>query len=360
MSDSSKAENTRDPSSVVNSGPTGRAFAMVALLLALLALLAAGWANWQLQALRQLPARIGADGSRVIGLTRQLDTLAASSERQQQQLEDLSDSLDAGLAVLPELTARMQQSEQQLESLSATDAGTRNAWLKAEALYYLQVANTQATLAADSRTAAIALQFADDKLRDTGDPALTAVRAKLTADLAALKALPQVDRAGMALRLQAFASQAGSWPFRSTAPERFAPAVGSPETPADIPPWDRFIEILKAVFASIVSVKQTDARPLAQLGAEERALIVAGLQAELTLARLALADNDAKTFRQSLQQATAQVRQYFDPQAPAVTAALVAFTELQATELPGPLPDISGALTLLLSGADTASPGDAK
>jgi uncharacterized protein HemX len=164
----------------------------------------------------------------------------------------------------------------------------------------------------------------------------------------------------MALRLQALASQADSWPFRSSAPERFAPAVGSPETQADLPPWDRFVATIKAVFASIVSVKQTGARPLAQLGAEERALIIAGLQAELTLARLALADNDAKTFRQSLLQAIAQVRQYFDPQAPAVKAALAAFAELEATELPGPLPDISGALTLLLSPADTASSDDAK
>jgi uroporphyrin-3 C-methyltransferase len=366
MSESSKAmsesgNNTQDPASGYKSTTSRQALGTTTLLLAALALLAAGWANWQLESLRQLPERISVDGSRLATLTRQIDTLTANSNRQQQQLADLASSLEDGLGVLPELAARIQQNEQQLASLPAMDASSRSAWLKTEALYYLQIANAQATLAGDPQMAANALQFADDKLRDAGDPSLATVRAQLTKDLVALRAMPQSDRVGMSFRLQALASQAATWPFQSAAPERFAPDIRSAAAAPDGAMWERFVATLKAVFASIVSIKQTAAVPVAQLGSAERALIVAALEAELQLARLALAANDAESFSQSLQQITAQVQKYFDPQSAAVSAALVTLKELRAAELPGPMPDISGTLTLMLAaGADVApaSAGD--
>lgn len=352
MNDSSKAEHTQYADAGNKPTVARQTLGGLALIIALLALLAAGWAIWQLQALRQLPARISMDSDRLVSLTRQADTLASMGKRQEQQLADLATSLEDGLAVLPEMSNQILRTEQRVANLPVMDSGTRNAWLKTEALNYLQIANAQATLAGNAQMAASALQFADAKLRDTDDPALAPVRAQLAKDLELLRALPQVDRAGISFRLQALADQSASWPFQGRAPVGVEQNISSVDVAPGQSVWQQLLAKLRAVFSSLVIIKKTDGPPVAQLGSAERALILAELEAELQLARLALATSDAESFRQSLQQLSRQLKKYFDTDAAAVAAALKTLEELQATELPDALPDISGALTLLLSSSE--------
>lgn len=356
MNDSSKAEHTQHTDSGSKPAATRQTLSALALTIALLALLAAGWANWQMQALRQLPARVSTDGDRLVSLARQADTLASISKRQEQQIADLATSLEDGLAVLPEMSNQILRNEQRLANLPVMDAATRNDWLKTEALNYLQIANAQATLAGNAQMAASALRFADEKLRDTEDPGVAPVRAQLAKDLAMLQALPQVDRAGIAFRLQALANQSATWPFQNSAPDSFEQNISNVDVAPGQSVWQQFLAKLKAVFSGLVIIRKTDAPPVVQLGSAERALIVAGIEAELQLARLALAVNDAESFRQSLQQLSGLLKQFFDTDAAAVAAALDTFAELQATELPDALPDVSGALKLLLADSTPAVP----
>ena len=335
MNDSSNAEHTQQADSGSKPTVARQTLGALALIIALLALLAAGWANWQMQALRQLPARISADSDRIISLTRQADTLAAIGKKQEQQIADLATSLEDGLAVLPEMSNQILQNQQRLANLPVMDSGTRNDWLKTEAINYLQIANAQATLAGNAQMAASALQFADEKLRDTDDPAMAPVRAQLAKDLELLRALPQVDRAGISFRLQALADQSASWPFQGRAPDGVEQNISSVDVAPGQSVWQQLLTKLKAVFSSLVIIKKTDAPPIAQLGSVERALIVAELEAELQLARLALAAGDADGFRQSLLQLTRRLKEYFDTDAAPVAAALRTLEELQATELPG-------------------------
>lgn len=356
MNESGKTEQALQADSGSKPTAARQTMGALALIIALLALLAAGWAVWQMQALQQLPARISADSDRLVTLTRQADSLASISKRQEQQIADLAMSLEDGLAVLPEMSNQIRQTEQRVTNLPVMDSATRNDWLKKEALNYLQIANAQASLAGNAQMAASALQFADEKLRDTEDPAVEPVRAQLAKDIAVLQALPQVDRVGISFQLQALANQSASWPFQGNAPDSFKQDISNVDLAPGQSVWQQFLAKLKAVFSGLVIVRKTNAPPVAQLGAAERALIVAEVDAELQLARLALAASDAESFRQSLQQLSRMLKQFFDTDAAAVAAALGTLEELQATELPGSLPDVSGALTLLLSNSSNATP----
>jgi uroporphyrin-3 C-methyltransferase len=356
MNESGKTEQALQADSGSKPTAARQTMGALALIIALLALLAAGWAVWQMQALQQLPARISADSDRLVTLTRQADSLASISKRQEQQIADLAMSLEDGLAVLPEMSNQIRQTEQRVTNLPVMDSATRNDWLKKEALNYLQIANAQASLAGNAQMAASALQFADEKLRDTEDPAVEPVRAQLAKDIAVLQALPQVDRVGISFQLQALANQSASWPFQGNAPDSFKQDISNVELAPGQSVWQQFLVKLKAVFSGLVIIRKTNAPPVAQLGAAERALIVAEVDAELQLARLALAASDAESFRQSLQQLSRMLKQFFDTDAAAVAAALGTLEELQATELPGSLPDVSGALTLLLSNSSNATP----
>ena len=322
----------------------------VALLMSLLALTAAGWTAWQLVDLQGIPSRISSDSGKLQALSSLLDGLAQRSDRQQQLLIDLESSLESGLEVIPDLSLRLAQSEEQLANIPGINARSRGDLLKTEALYYLQIANAQATLAGNAQVAASALQLADDKLRDAGDPSLTRVRAQLSEELVALKAVPIIDLTGISFRLQALAVQTETWPFRNAAPNNFSPDIlGGNETAEDAGAWERFVATVKAVFSSIVSVKETDVPHATQLGSAEEALVLEIVKAELQVARLALISGNAELFSQSLVRVNAQIYEYFVIDATAVNAALTTLVEFQALELPGPLPDISGSAALLLS-----------
>jgi uroporphyrin-3 C-methyltransferase len=340
----------------VSAAQSSRSFLPgLALLISVAAFAAAGWTAWQLVAFQDIPSRVSGDAGKIKDLSRRLDGLVQQSGQQQQFIADLESALENGLGVIPELSLRLTQNEEQLANIPGINARSRANWLVTEALYYLKIANAQATLAGNATVAASALQLADDKLRDAGDPSLTPVRAQLSTELAALKAVPVIDRTGIAFRLQSLAAQAGSWSFRTTAPDNFSPDIQVIDDGAEATDyWDRFVATVKAVFASIVSVKETNAPRLAQLGSAEEALIVEAVKAELQVARLALIGGNTELLMQSLERVNEQIDEYFDTDSTAVAAARVNVAELRALELPGPLPDISGSLALMLSLTDTA------
>ena len=74
--------------------------------------------------------------------------------------------------------------------------------------------------------------------------------------------------------------------------------------------------------------------------------------AELQVARISFASGNNDLFRQSLQRALDEIEIYFDLETAAVAAAVSTLQEIQATELPEAMPDISGSMALLLASAE--------
>jgi uroporphyrin-3 C-methyltransferase len=317
------------------------------------ALAAAAFAALQLDGLQNsvMQSSEGASGriERLSGeLNTRIDALLRQTSEQRQQVADLQVAVEQTVSSVTDLPQRVAQVEAQLATVPGIDPRSRSEFLQSEAMYYMRIANAQATLAGEPGIAANALQLADDKLREAADPALVEVRRQLGADIAALRAVPQVDRTGASFRLQALAAEVYNWPFRYGVPTRFgneqAPATGG----ADVSAWERLQALVKGVAASIVSVREVDAAPEAQLAAAEQAIIVETVRAELQLARLALIDNNVELYQQALARVAEQSGRYFDTGASAVAAALEQLAELAELELPGALPDASGSLQLML------------
>src|SRR5690606_37833140 len=86
------------------------------------------------------------------------DVFAASLQDLPRRLANIEDDLD-------ELPNRLTAMERQINAAQGGSSDARTAWIRAEAEYYLTVANTELELAGHWENAVRALELADNRLR---------------------------------------------------------------------------------------------------------------------------------------------------------------------------------------------------
>lgn len=342
------------PAAPARRGVTG-AVALLALLLALVALAAAGYLWWASQdrgaavaghtaeierlsgtleearsSLRDLQARVG-----------ELGTADTERSRGLRGLEERLEGLEDRLASVP---GRLSSLESSMASLQGISAGARDAWLLAEAEYYLQLANAELQLAGNPERALLALEFADQRIRQLADPALAEVRRTLTRELRAVEAMEKPDLQGISMTLASLAETVDSLPLASETAE---PGDGGGPPPEALSGIDRALASVKAAFSDIVTVRRTDEAVTPLISPEAAWFLRANLALRLQTARLALLRGEQEIFEQSLADAAAWLRDYYDTDSQAVRSAVETLSGLRAAEFTVTPPDISGSLRLL-------------
>jgi len=293
---------------------------------------------------RELAAR-SAELGRLAG---DMERLGSTDARLDADLDALAKRIERQLEELP---ARMTRVEMTLDKIPGIAEQARSAWLLAEAEYFLRVAHAQLDLVGNADVSLRALDLADAKLKDLGDPGLTRVRAKLSDERTALKAVPRPDAEGIVLELGSLAQTLDTLPLSRTAPGRFVRET----TPGDETGWRRAWRVIVDALAGIISVRRNDETVTPLMSATEEAMLIRSLDVELQIARLAVIRNQGTLYRTSLQAVGNRLAQYFDTDATAVRAAQETVGRLAAADLPGELPDISGSLKLLLTLGDEAA-----
>jgi uroporphyrin-3 C-methyltransferase len=231
-----------------------------------------------------------------------------------------------------------------VSSLQGISVGARNAWLLAEAEYYMQIANAQLQLAGHPELAALALGLADERILQVADPALTGVRRALAGELRALDVMEKPDTTGAALTLASLAEVVDSLPLRQEikVPER-ADRTLDPELTGT----NRALASLKSAVSEAVSVRRVDeaARPF--IAPEAQYFLRANLALQLQAARLAMLRGEAGMFEQSLDDAADWLNEYYDTDSMPVSSALQTIADIRGSALSVALPDISESLRLL-------------
>ena len=245
--------------------------------------------------------QVAADRDRAEELTAKMQRrLAAVEDRMRRERDDLNrlvQRIGTGAAAEDSLAGRIAQLEEAIAKLPGGER-VRLLWRVEQAEYFMRVANVQATLAGDSAGALTALTIADEQLRDAADPRFSPVRKLLARDIAALRAVPQVDTEGLVLKLTALSGSIGRLPLKQVAPGSFATTPAAPE--AGLTGMQRALAALRSAFASIVSVRRTDAPAATLLSEESAGALVRSLELELQMARLALLRGQAQVYRSSL------------------------------------------------------------
>ena len=254
--------------------------------------------------------------------------------------------------VLADENLRLQEREAELRAAVADvhrrvgRSGTQ--WMIAETEYLLRIASHRLDLARDAQTARVALELADQRLRDTQDPGWAGVRAQIARDIAQLSAFESPDSAGMAARLSALIEQI---PQLKIATATIGPQRTLSEMPDREPgerSWDTLLNDLWAGFKDSVRIRERDEPVQAMLPPEHQFFLYENLKLHLEAARLGLARNDQALFRDNLRVAADWLGKYFDPDAGTASAMRRAIDELLEVDIQPELPDISQSLRALL------------
>ncbi len=284
---------------------------------------------------------------------------------QQAQLAEQRERLSNQGSAVDEARTAFQQQEQRLADenlqLQEREAELRAAvadvhrrvgrsgtqWMIAETEYLLRIANHRLILARDAETARIAMELADQRLRDTQDPGWAGVREQIARDIAKLSTFETPDSAGLAARLTAMIEQIPQLKIaratigaERTLPQRVTREPGERS-------WDTLLDDVWAGFKDSVRIRERDKPVQAMLAPEHQFFLYENLKLHLEAARLGLARNDPALYSDNLATAADWLNKFFAADDNTTGTLREGIDALRRVDINPPMPDISQSLRAL-------------
>ncbi|WP_304526399.1 uroporphyrinogen-III C-methyltransferase [Halomonas sp. I5-271120] len=309
--------------------------ALVLVILLAVGVVVAGWFGWQrLEQQQQRLAQVDSNREAVSALESRLseaeqarasvdDAVASVESEFSDYQSQVNDTLDR---VLDELNSQQQTDERE--------------WLHAEVAYLLRLANQRLQLERDVGGAMALLETADKRLKEADNPALLPVRRAVADELAKLDAVPDVDRTGLYLSLNAQQEQLASLPLKQDVAE--IAAEGSIETPPS-GDWQQQLKRFGSELKDLVTVRRHDQALEALITPEQESYLRQNVRLVIEQAQLALLKEEPELYRASLDKAVTLIEGYYDTDRDSVKTSIARLTDMRGKTIRPELPDISGS-----------------
>lgn len=294
--------------------------------------------------LRTVSESLNATQEALATLEQSVSALEDLDTQRNERIDSLGRQLNDRLRQLESMPGRLSSVEASMASIQGISTGARDAWLLAEAEYYMQIANAQLQLANNAQLASIALQHADERILQLADPRLTRVRQALSDELRSLEAIAKPDIAGITLTLASLAGAVDSLPLKHEVVVREGQNT---EIDPELTGMDRALASLRSAVGGVVSVRRADEAMQPLIAPEAQYFLRANLALQLQAARLALLRGEENVFRQSLDDADAWLEEYYDPGNNAVQSARETISNIRGSVFSVAMPDISQSLRRL-------------
>jgi uroporphyrin-3 C-methyltransferase len=282
------------------------------------------------------------------------DTVAKESRAMARQAQEQLAVLQGKLGELEGRVAESKSQQATLETLYRDLARNRDEWSLAEIEQSVALAAQQLQLAGNVQGALLALQAADARLAGNSRPQFIGLRKVLLRDLERLRALPQIDLAGMNLRLESALAAVDALPFavdgrpRDESRARLAAAAPAPSTDVgSLAYWRQIAAEFWAELRSLVRIQRFDREEPALLAPGQAFFLRENLKLRLLNARLALLAHDQWTFRNEIKQAQAWVDRYFDGREKSVQTVQDSLRQLASAEINIELPNLNESLSAI-------------
>ena len=322
----------------VSSRRTGNGVSPMWFAFAALALLLALYAHW----------RFGQFDERIDRLRGQVGETRATQDRVAQQLAALTARLEQANAQFREQIRGLHEVPMQVGELGQTVAELRarteapqRAWVRAEALYLLELAARRLRLEHDVPTAIAAMESADARLATVADPGVAEVRAQVARELESLRSVTLPDLPNVISRLTALegtvdryrvlgvpvaqARRTGQWP-RET--------LGA---------FERAMNRLAQAWHDLFSYRRVEPGMSRLVTREEESLRRQHFELLLFATRIAAMQRDRAAYQQALQSSIEWLDRFFDVRDPDVEAARSELVALSAIDIDPARPEIGTA-----------------
>jgi uncharacterized protein HemX len=272
--------------------------------------------------------------------------LGAASSESRAAVAQLQAALREAQGRITELEGRVADTQEQrvaLEEMYRDLARSADDRVLSEVEQMLVLASQQLQLAGNVRGALAALQAADQRLAHAEKLAATPLRRAIAADMERLKAVPQVDTVGIAVKLDGLIAQADTLPLTisETAP---APRPASRYRTPDEGGITRAARDFWDEMKGLVRIRDVEPADAALLTPAQSYFLRENLKLRLLSARVALLARDEPSFREDMRTTQAWVTRYFDPRAKPTQAAQLVLKQLYETPVAITLPDINASL----------------
>lgn len=270
------------------------------------------------------------------------DGTAAESRALAKEALESAREAQAKLGVLENRIAESQSQQLALEALYQELSRSRDEWALAEIEQMLTVASQQLQLSGNVQAALLALRTAEGRLARSDRPQFIPLRRVLNRDIERLKAAPNLDITGMALRLDQLIAAADTLPLhfdeRAQAAPKQAGAAGTNGV------WARVLAEAWSEMMQLVRIRIMDQPDAALLSPAQSYFLRQNLQLRLLDARQALLARDPARFRRDLETASAWMTRYYDSRSKATATALASLKQLAASSINVELPAIADSL----------------
>jgi uncharacterized protein HemX len=304
---------------------------------ALVAIVIVGWLAWDArQAVNDMKSSAG----------ERLAELGAAASLARSSLSQSQASLKDAQARIAELEARVADTQEQrvaLEEMYRELSRSADDRVLSEVEQMLVLASQQLQLAGNVRGALAALQAADLRLARADKLAATPLRRAITQDMERLKAVPQVDTVGIAVKLDGLIVQAEGLPLlvAETLPVRVAARARYADEQNSFQRAARdFWEEMKG----LVRIRDLETSEAALLAPQQSYFLRENLKLRLLSARVALLARDEPSFREDLKATQAWIAKFYDVKAKPTLTALATLKQISDTPVAIAVPDINASL----------------
>jgi len=277
-------------------------------------------------------------------LSEQVAQLQAAQQQSQQQLEARLEGLPTASEwqQIEGLSADLQRSQQAVsQRLDTLQGDAQSDWKLAEAEYLLRLASLRLLASQDITSARELLSAVDNILQNQPDSGVFAVREQLAQFQGELSSLPEIDRAGVYLRLAAMREQVTrlvALPVPVFDPEELSVEEEYEDRLARRTRAERVLMRLER-YVRVDFQRGKVITPL--LDEAELQRVQRTLQLTLEQAQWAALRGESDVYTSSLEQADGMLRQYFELENPQVQAMQSQLESLAEQEVSLSPPDLS-------------------
>ncbi len=262
------------------------------------------------------------------------------------QAEEHVREIQSRLGAIEARLAESQSQQLALEALYQELSKGRDEWALAEVEQILAIASQQLQLAGNVNAALAALQTADARLARADRPQFLPVRKALARDIEKLKAAPNVDLVGLALKLDQVIASVDSMQFPADQPAA-APRPREPQQAGGF--WSRLGGELWQEMKQLVQVRNLERQDIPVVSPSQAYFLKENLRLRLLNARVDLVERNQALFRSDVQAALDWLGRYFDPHSRPVASSVGELRQLSASGIGIETPDISGSLSAVRS-----------